>query len=355
MTDESKKFGRRAFLSGGITAGFGCSIVFPSIARAKPQGVGHHDFTLYQSLGSAKRVTRSYTALDSSGSPTHALRLAITMPTPDDGTLQSSCWISRVRVHNLLPNPATGFTGGIETQYVEGPDSVATYLMALDMGRSILAASHESQLGSVVWSEVPQASDYGLPTGVANLPASDPAQPLASNPLQDPIHINNPRISHPCGKLDEIALVRDLERTDMHGSKSLVRMLFGTPHECQGPAPDMISYSCTFQIQGLQAGTNPAWPDGIITGTGDGLDPMWALVMAMQFSLGVILSKSEGSQPGYLQWLAAPSVPNWGLPRYNPNSLASANDLNSFVSTLPPHQQTEVLQLLAIDWDAYYD
>ena len=235
---------RRSFLQTGFLAGFAANS--SSASQAGQPGGG-----LLTAIDSAPRVYRGYSALDSAGQPTHALRLSISLPMPHDGTLESDCWHSRVRITNLQPNPTTGFPGGIFSDVVKGKDSVAAFLAATKRADAALMSSHEAQVGSVVWSEFPQAANYGLPSDVDGAPCTGAIE-LGGWP-KSPVQVANARLKHPCGDLSEIVLIRDLIRTETEGTQTVVRCLFAMPQPCQGPAPSLVSYACSFQIQGLQA------------------------------------------------------------------------------------------------------
>ena len=353
MHSDREKLSRRSILTRGMLAGVGGVIAFPAVTSAQnPPVEPPVYFPLGPRLRGASKFTRMYSAIDVSGAHTHAMKLAVSIPIPDDGTLDASCWVSTVRINNMLANPSTGFSGGILSQQVSGPDSVSVFLTALDQARAMLDASVESQLGSVVWSQSPPALNYGLPIGVTSTSCTPLAQAPVPSSTQNPVPSSNPRITAACANLDKIALIRDLGRMNPSGSTTQVRLLFGEPIACSGPSADQISYSCSLQIQGLQS--NASWPDGIVTATGGGLDQIGATVSAMQIALTYILASAEGNQSGSLTWLPDPSAVNWGLPSFNPNGLMSTGDMTMVLDGLSSTDRAVRQQALDFDWDAFY-
>ncbi len=302
-------------------------------------------------LAKACKIRRWYDAMLDDGTVTHGLEVTWHLPVPRNGALDASCWTGKVVIRHLLPNPATGFTGGTLERYVQGRDSIGAFLLASDLTRVLLEASYENQIGQVVWRDVPQALNMGLPVGAASVPCSS-GIPVGGT-SQAPAPHANPRFLDPCDDLSEIVLTRDLDRFDADGNKTLVRMLVGKPKPCEGPAPDLVSYTATYQIQGLQAEPGTAWTDGVLTRTGHGLDEHCALMAALQTALGLLLATAE-AQAGALIWPLDPSDGTWGLPVFDPSALTSQASIQQFFDALPPVDQERVRKVLGHDWAQHF-
>lgn len=296
---------------------------------------------------------RRYTALNSSGNPTHSIGLQISTPVSQTGVLDDDCWSSRIALSNLLPNTATGFIGGNIVEVIQAQDSIASFLMAAERARELLSLSAEAQSGSVVVSFNPDLSNYALPTAVPALPSTQQAPPRVAT-RQKPTATDNPRIVYPSGSLGQISLIRDLERCVDGQIATKIRIVVGHPQENQGPAPNLVSYTSTIQITGLQVAPGATWNDGIVTHTAHGSDPLDALICALSHALIKLKASAEGQQGGIIHWPLSPTDATYGLPRMDLPSTVPADKMVQFLNTLPAEERAELQEILDNDWSDFF-